>query len=364
MNRIAGDVFTFLEAIFGKGWRVLEPIRGWLARARQVAPERYLLLLLVLLAAGLWLTAYLNWPRPLEVVSFSVGDGDCFLIRAPSGHAVMIDCGSRNYHGIGARVIVPNLLLLGVHKLDAIIISHPDSDHVNGYCDVLDALPVGMVLDPEIPDDLTQYQQVVEKAKEKHVPRVCARAGEQLNLGGGVRLHLMAPVTPFITGTDSDTNNNCVVSLLEYRQARMLLTADLEQVGERALLARGGDLHAEIIEAAHHGSRNGCSDALLDAVKPSAAVISCNGDPNSGHPHPLTLARLRQRNIRILRTDVSARSTSPATARTGRSARFVSRSNRPPVSATVRRERPSAAFRHSCQVKVSGSLLRKFSTAS
>ena len=72
-------------------------------------------------------------------------------------------------------MIVPNLLLLGVHKLDAIIISHPDSDHVNGYCDVLDALPVGMVLDPEIPDDLTQYQQVVEKAQRK-TSRVIASA--------------------------------------------------------------------------------------------------------------------------------------------------------------------------------------------
>ena len=179
-----------------------------------------------------------------------------------------------------------------------------------------------------------------------------------------MRLHLLAPVDPFITGTDSDTNNNCVVSLLEYRQARMLLTADLEQVGERALLARGGDLHAEIIEAAHHGSHNGCSDALLDAVQPYAAIISCNGDPNSGHPHPLTLARLRQRSIRILRTDVSAKSTSPATARTGRSARFVSRSNRPPVSATVRQGTSLRGVRHRCQVKVSGSLPRKFSTAS
>ncbi len=282
----------------------MEYLRGWIARARRIAPERYLLLLLALLAAGLWLAAYLSLPRPLEVVSFSVGDGDCFLIRAPSGRNVMIDCGSHDFKDIGARVIVPNLLLLGVHRLDAIIISHPDSDHVNGYPDVLDALPVGMLLDPEIPDDLSQYQQVVELAKQKEIPRFRARAGEQLNLGGGVRLHLLAPVDPLITGTDSDTNNNCVVSMLEYRHARMLLTADLQQVGERAMLARGGNLRADIIEAAHHGSHNGCSEALLDTVKPFAAVISCNGDPNSGHPHPATLARLRQRGIRILRTDV------------------------------------------------------------
>jgi len=282
----------------------VERIRAWITWARRVAPERYLLLLLVLLAVGLWMVAWRSLPRPLEVVSFSVGDGDCFLVRAPSGRTVMIDCGSRSTKKVGAQVIVPNLLLLGVRKLDAIIITHPDSDHVNGIPDVLDALPVDRIFDPEIPDELTDYQQVVALAKQKEIPRFRARAGELINLGGGVRLCLLAPVDPLITGTSSDTNNNCVVSLLEYRHAHMLFTGDLQREGEQALLARGGVPHAEIMEAAHHGSHNGSSEALLDTVKPYTTVISCVGDVNSGHPHPALLARLRQRGIGILRTDV------------------------------------------------------------
>ncbi len=81
----------------------MERIRAWIAWARTIAPERYLLLLLLLLAAGLWFAACSSLPRPLEVVSFAVGDGDCFFIRAPSGRTVMIDCGSRNFKDIGAR---------------------------------------------------------------------------------------------------------------------------------------------------------------------------------------------------------------------------------------------------------------------
>lgn len=282
----------------------MQRIRAWIARLRTVAPERFLLLALAVLAAGLWLVAYLNWPRPLEVVSFAVGDGDAFLIRAPNGKAVLIDSGSRSQKGVGARVLTPNLLLLGVRKLDAIIITHPDSDHVNGLPDVLDALPTGMLLDPEIPSEYSEYQQVVEMAKQKEIPRYLARAGRLINLGGGVRLRLLAPVDPLITGTSSDTNNNSVVTLLEYGHTRMLFTGDMQAEEETALLARGGNLHADAMVAAHHGSRNGTSAALLDAVRPYIAIISSRGNLEGDHPHPETLDRLRTRGIRILRTDV------------------------------------------------------------
>jgi len=277
-------------------------ITGLLVRLRRVAPERLLLVILALTALALWWGAVHLLPRPLEVTALAVGDGDCYLIRAPSGHCLLLDGGSRSQQDVGAEVLVPNLLLLGVRRLDAVLISHPDADHVNGLPDVLDALPVARVLDPDLPNDSTDYQKIVEICKEKGIPRYPLRAGRQINLDRQTRLRVLAPGAPLLAGTASDPNNNSLVCLLEFGNTRMLLTGDLEAEGEAVLLARGGDLRADVLTAAHHGSRTGTGDALLDVVHPRIVVISSRG--SAQHPDPDTLRRLRDRGIRILRTDV------------------------------------------------------------
>jgi competence protein ComEC len=299
-------------------------MKGWmaalLARLRRVAPERLLLVILALVVLGLWLAVWRVLPRPLEVTALSVGDGDSYLIRAPSGRCVLLDGGSRSRLDIGAEVLVPNLLLLGVRRLDAVIISHPDADHVNGLPDVLDALPVARVLDPHLPGDNTDYQQIVEVCKENEIPRYRLRAGGQINIDRHTRLRVLAPGPRLLSGTSSDTNNNTLVCLLEFGSTRMLLTGDLEAEGEAALLARTGDLRADVLTAAHHGSRTGTSEALLNAVRPRVVVISSRGSEQ--HPHEDTLRRLRDRGIRILRTDVHGQVRLRSDGRTWRTATF------------------------------------------
>jgi beta-lactamase superfamily II metal-dependent hydrolase len=272
-------------------------------RLRKIAPERYLIVGLALLAAMLWWAAWALWPRPLEVVAFAVGKGDAFLIRSPNGHAMMIDGGSSAIPDVGTRVLVPNLMLLHVRTLDAIMISHPDSDHINGLEAVMNALPVKMFLDPQLPCDDTSYLQLLATVAQRHIPSYQARAGGYINLGGGVEMHLLAPGLPLLTHTASDTNNNCIVCKLTYRRTSMLFTGDLEFVGEDALLRTGQDLHADVLKVAHHGSKNGTSFAFLDAVRPTMALLSCPG--TTDHPHVSLLARLQARGIRSWRTDVS-----------------------------------------------------------
>lgn len=279
------------------GW-----IAGLPARLRRVAPERLLLAVLALVAIGLWWAAARVLPRPLEVTALAVGDGDAYLIRAPSGHCVLLDGGSRSQTKVGSEVLVPNLLLLGARRLDAVLISHPDADHVNGLPDVLEALPVARVLDPEIPDESTEYQRVVAICRAKGIPRFQVRAGQRINLDRQTRLRILAPGPNLLAGTSADTNNNSLVCMLEYGRTRMLFTGDLQEEGEALLLARANDLRADVLTAAHHGSRNGTGDALLDAVRPHIVVISAKG--GEAHPHPDTLRRLRDRGAVILRTDV------------------------------------------------------------
>ena len=152
-----------------------------------------MLLLLAVMAAVVWIVAFQLWPRPLEVVSFAVGKGDAFLIRSPNGRTVMIDGGSSEIPDVGNRILVPNLLLLGVRKLDAIIITHPDSDHYNGLSAVIKSLPVRMVLDPQMPCDNTPYLQLVATIRERKIPYFPLRAGACINFSPTCRLSVLAP---------------------------------------------------------------------------------------------------------------------------------------------------------------------------
>lgn len=278
-------------------------ITRFVARLRKFSPERLVLLGVCLLLLGVGVWVYEIWPRPLQVISFSVGKGDAFVIISPAGHAMIIDGGSSDLPDVGAKTLTPNLMLLGVKEIDAIMLSHPDSDHINGLPAIIESLPVKMILDPEIPSEGSEYQQIIALAEKKGIPhqRVCA--GDRVNLEADVTISILAPGKTFMTGTHSDTNNNSVVCMLQYHQARMLFTGDLEVVGEQALLAQHADLHADVLKVAHHGSRTGSTDAFLTAVSPTIGVVSCPGH-NPEHPHAETLARLRAHHIKILRTDV------------------------------------------------------------
>lgn len=292
---------TFMHSLTAALRVVMEYLRPRAARLRTVAPERLLLLAALLFVAVLWWWAYAVQPRPLRVVVFAVGKGDAILIQAPGDRAVLIDGGSSNLPRVGEQVLAPNLSLQGIHQLDAVIATHPDSDHVNGLSAVFDAMPVRRFLCPWRSADNACYQQLCAQAAARGIPRHTLRAGDRINLGPEVRLRVLAPenVPP---SDDADTNNASLVCLLEYRHARMLLTGDLETAGEEALLQRHVDLHADILKVAHHGSRNGSGDAFLAAVRPTWAVISAPG--TAEHPHRETLARLQRHGIHVLRTDV------------------------------------------------------------
>ena len=276
-------------------------LHSWQARLRKIAPEQYVLLALFLLALGLAIWAFRLLPRPLEVIALDVGKGDCLLIRSPAGKTVLIDAGSSDRPSVGERTVVPNLYLLGVRRLDAIIITHPDGDHINGLPAVLQSLPVSLLLDAGAPSESSDYQRLLATARDRGVDYRQLHAGQRLNLGQGARLTMLAPAP----GESVQGNDGSVVSLLQYRRARMLFTGDLEADGEARLLARTGNrLQADILKVAHHGSRSSSTQTFLQAVQPRYAIISSPGGTDGLHPSSAVLARLRRQGAQIIRTDV------------------------------------------------------------
>ncbi len=177
----------------------------------------------------------------LRVTFLAVGDGQCAVIEAPDGPVIMVDAGSRQYASLqGAlladRVILPFLSRRGIRRLDALIITHPQSDHCNAVPRLLQRMPVAVILQPGFNSDTNVWQAVEDAAKKYQVPVKTVRAGGRLNLGKRVEAVALAPSYPLIAGSRDDLNNNSVVLRLQYNEVSLLMLADQEQAGLQRLI--------------------------------------------------------------------------------------------------------------------------------
>ncbi|MCS6863204.1 MAG: DNA internalization-related competence protein ComEC/Rec2, partial [Abditibacteriales bacterium] len=269
--------------------------------------------MLVTAACGVTFLTVRSAHRPLTVTVLDVGEGDCIFVRAPNGRTMLIDGGSHESReplagvprrDVGERVILPFLLTQGVRHLDVVVLTHPHDDHVNGLATVVRTLSVGRILDGAQERSEPSYERFLFAAQQKHVPIVRARRGQILDLGGGVKAYVLAPMEPLMQGTPSDLNNNSVAVKITYRQVSFLLAGDMEEAAEMRLLRRGGNLRSTVLKVAHHGGETSSTLEFLRAVRPRIAIISCGERNPFQHPSRATLQRLRQVGAQVYRTDV------------------------------------------------------------
>ncbi len=239
----------------------------------------------------------------VEVHAIDVGQGDAIAVRSPRGRWILVDAGPRSEDWDAGRArVVPYLLERGVDRLEALVLTHPDGDHVGGAAAVLEALSVGAVLDPGRATGKPLYLELLGTAKTRETRWFAARAGRRLELDG-VTVQLLYPEAGSLDASES-ANDISVVVRLEYGAFSALLMGDAPAAVEQYLVARHGTaLEAELVKVGHHGSGTSTTAALLDAATPSVALIPVGRRNRYGHPHPGVLDRLQRRSIRILRTD-------------------------------------------------------------
>lgn len=259
---------------------------------------------LLILAAWVWSDGLTPESRQLAVTILDVGQGDAILIQAPGGRRVLIDggpAGERLMEALGGE------LPAGARRIDLVVLTHGQDDHVSGLVTALERFDVGAVLAGPLPGSSAAYQAWRDALAQRRLPLRLALAGDRVDLGGGARLEVLAPGARPVRGAGDDQNDNSVVLRLVYGEVSFLLTGDLGAAGEAALLARGGDLRATVLKVAHHGSDSSTTPSFLAAVRPRLAVVSVGGGNGYGHPSPSTELALRLAGVAELRTDANGR---------------------------------------------------------
>ena len=259
---------------------------------------------LLALAAGIFiLTFRFGEEGRLSVTILDVGQGDGIFIQGPAGGTYLIDGGSSDIKKVGQYRIEPFLKSRGVGRLDYVLISHGDSDHMNGVADLIERRKIGI----EIGTLVLPMQEAWDESLCS-LADMARQAGIQVaEIGPGQGIQEKEAALSCIQPAKGDEiqpgNEASMVLALSSGEFDMLLSGDVEGKGEELLTERLTKTEQartwEVLKVAHHGSRNSTSERFLQSVQPAFAIISAGEQNRYGHPHQETLVRLKERGIKI-----------------------------------------------------------------
>lgn len=266
----------------------------WLFSNGRVRPWIPGATLLLTLCVALLVQAYPFRTGKLTVTVLDVGQGSSTLLYS-KGHAVLVDCGgSKDNAGDTAADLLQSL---GLSQLDALILTHYDSDHTNGVSELMERLQVSQVFLPDVAIGSESRAQILA-LRNKHSCNVDLLYREDFSLRFGE-----ATANIYIPMGNASSNLAGLSVLCSAGDFDLLITGDMDAATERRLIKYKALPDIELLVVGHHGSKNACSAALLECVQPEMAVISV-GYNTYGHPADQTLARLVSANCAIYRTDL------------------------------------------------------------
>lgn len=238
------------------------------------------------------LPALASGPDKMEVHFLDVGQGDSALITCGS-HAMLIDTGDDSK----GTAIQNYLQKQKITKLDYLVLTHPDADHIGGAPVIITKFDISKVFVSNFEKDNKTYQKLVQSLDDKRLKALTPKVNSQYSLGTAT-ITILAPNKEYDTPNDSS-----IALLLKNGSNSFLFTGDASEDAEADILKNNASVTADVYKVGHHGSKYSTSKAFLKAVDPTYAVISCGEGNSYGHPHAETLNNLRANGVKVYRTD-------------------------------------------------------------
>lgn len=261
-----------------------------------------LMVLGVLLGIYLWGSIYQNslanpTGSDAQISFLNVGEGDSALINLPGSVQILIDGGR------SGTVLNPlsKRMPKNDRRIEYIVESHPDADHIGGLNDVLKSYEVGEIIKTEAQSSSQTYASLENLTKSKNIPVFLANKGENISFGSA-HAEVLNPSENEISSLSS--NNSSIVLRFEYQGSCAMFTGDAEIEAQTKIKNSfsQNELKCELFKVAHHGSAGAFDENLTDVVDPKYAVISV-GKNSYGHPASSVLSSLKNMGVEILRTD-------------------------------------------------------------
>jgi competence protein ComEC len=247
----------------------------------------------------------------LRIEFLDVGQGDSALVTFPDGQTMLIDGGGKpSYRNddfepdtlrIGERVVSEFLWEKGYSRIDHVVVTHADADHIQGLTDVARNFDIGKIYVGTVPQKNPDFEELLALAQRGSVPVEFLKRGDSLDIGG-VALQVLNP-----RGEDAlsraSANNASIVIHMKFGVRSLLLTGDIERATEDELVNTSGvGLDADVVKVPHHGSKTSSTDAFVGKVEPNLAVISVGRRSRFGHPHEEVVRRWIDAGCQVLTT--------------------------------------------------------------
>ena len=235
------------------------------------------------------------FPKELKIHFVDVGQGDSCLIITPNNKRILIDGGGSENYDVGKNVLIPYLLARRIKKIDYIIVSHFDTDHIGGLLTVMEELKVDKVVISMQGSNSENYSKFVKIVKERNIKVVVVGKGDRIKIENDLYFDVLWPNNSDLI-TENVLNNNSIVCKMNYKYFSMLFTGDIEEIAEKQILNLYKNnlkiFNSTILKVAHHGSKTSSIQNFVDAIKPKIALIGVGENNKFGHPNEEVIKRL------------------------------------------------------------------------
>ena len=242
----------------------------------------------------------------LKIYFIDVGQGDSTLVKTPFNKNILIDGGGSEFGNfdVGESILLPYLLDRRINKIDYLVISHFDSDHVKGLFSVLKNLRVDNIVISKQGENSSNFKEFENIIKDKKIKLRVVKQGDRIKIDKLTYINILFPEEKLIS--DNILNNNSIVFKLISNNFSMLFTGDIEEIAEERIyeIYKSTDiLKSDVLKVAHHGSKTSSTSDFLSLVNPKITLIGVGKDNNFGHPDEATINQLKLYTKNICRTD-------------------------------------------------------------